>query len=307
MKIFIKKLLLFTLPVLFLALSFEFLLRKIPNDYLFKRKFLDEKSDSVKVLFLGSSHAYFDINPAHFSSYSFNASHVSQSLDYDFEILKKYKNNWHSLKCIALPISYFSLFGNIETGLESWRVKNYILYYGMHTSTKSIDHSEILGNKIDVVIRRLISYYIDGNSNITCSDLGWRLNHAPKEKRDLEITGKKAAIRHSLLNADLFEENKAVLKSIIEFARERHINVLFYTPPAYHTYVENLDPARLNSIIKTLTDIDQANNNVLYKNFLTDSSFAREDFFDADHLNETGAKKFTIKIDSLINQNNMLK
>jgi hypothetical protein len=42
--------------------------------------------------------------------------------------------------------------------------------------------------------------------------------------------------------------------------------------------------------------------NVTYQNFLLDSSFSAIDFFDADHLNEIGAKKLTSKLDTLINQ-----
>jgi hypothetical protein len=40
---------------------------------------------------------------------------------------------------------------------------------------------------------------------------------------------------------------------------------------------------------------------VKYLNLLTDKAFDEKDFYDADHLNEIGAKKFTLKIDSLIN------
>ena len=43
-------------------------------------------------------------------------------------------------------------------------------------------------------------------------------------------------------------------------------------------------------------------NDSIYYNFLTDKSFIAEDYYDADHLNEIGAKKLTLKIDSIINE-----
>ena len=110
MKKFLKFILLFTLPIFILGLSSEYILRKIPNDYLLKKEFLDNNSDSIEVLFLGSSHAFYGVNPAYLSLNSFNAAIVSQTLDYDFEILKKYRNNWSNLECIVIPISYFSLY-----------------------------------------------------------------------------------------------------------------------------------------------------------------------------------------------------
>jgi hypothetical protein len=38
----------------------------------------------------------------------------------------------------------------------------------------------------------------------------------------------------------------------------------------------------------------------MYYNFLNDPSFQAEDFYDADHLDEKGAKKFTLLLDSVI-------
>jgi hypothetical protein len=46
--------------------------------------------------------------------------------------------------------------------------------------------------------------------------------------------------------------------------------------------------------------IERENENVYYYNFLDDNDFVEDDFFDADHLNELGAMKFTKKVDSAI-------
>ena len=69
-------------------ISFELLLRNIPNDYSFKKNYLNTKSNSIEVLFLGSSHIYYGINPEYISRNSFNGSHISQSLNFDLEILE---------------------------------------------------------------------------------------------------------------------------------------------------------------------------------------------------------------------------
>lgn len=291
------------LPIFILGVSSEILLRKIPNDYVLKRKFLDNYSDSIKVLFLGSSHAFYGVNPAYFSSKSFNASYPSQTLNYDFEILKKYRNNWKDLECIAIPISYFSLFVSFDTGIESWRVKNYNIYYGMNMSNKFVDNTEALSNKLSVNLDRLYSYYVCGNSNISCSSLGWGIDFNSKNKKDLNKTGKQAAKRHSTKDNRYLTANINTLKAIIEFAKNRGVRVLLYTPPAYHTYSENLNSTQLSQTISTVKNIGREYNNVVYVNFLTDPSFLAADFFDADHMDEVGAKKLTHKIDVLINQN----
>jgi hypothetical protein len=286
-----------------LGLLSEILLRKIPNDYVSKKQFLDNNSDSIKVLFLGSSHALVGINPTYFSVFSFNAGYFSQSLDYDFEILKKYKNNWENLDCIVIPISYSSLYGRLETGIESWRVKNYIIYYEMNTFTQISNFTELFSTRLNVNLGKIYTYYIRGESNISCSNLGWGQDYNSKKKEDLVKTGITAAKRHLKKDDRFLEENIKILKSIIEFAKNKNVKVFLFTPPAYYTYVENLNRMQLIQTITTLIKIDNFYNNVAYLNFLEDSSFSAVDFYDADHLNEIGAKKFTIKLDSLIIRN----
>jgi hypothetical protein len=193
MKKNIKYVLLFLLPIIIIGVSLEILLRNIPNNYQYKKEFLDKYSDSIRVLFLGSSGAFYGIDPAYCSPKSYNASQVSQSLDYDLETLKKYRNNWSNLKCIAIPINYISLFDKLESGIEAWRVKNYCIYYGMHRSGKLKNYTEVFSSKLDVNLKRLYSYYIEKKPNITCTYLGWGFKNQSRYKQDLEQTGKTTA------------------------------------------------------------------------------------------------------------------
>jgi hypothetical protein len=49
-----------------------------------------------------------------------------------------------------------------------------------------------------------------------------------------------------------------------------------------------------------MEELDAAYSNVIYVNFLTSNLFDQEDFYDADHLNEIGSRKFTLEIEKLI-------
>ena len=302
MRKFLQKSLFFIIPLLILGLLFEYSLRKIPNDYQFKKEFLDKNSDSVRILFLGSSHAMFSINPEYISNKSFNAGHNSQTLDYDFEILKKYANNWRSLECIAISISDFTLYKKVGV-MDPSKIKNYTIYYGFKTSWKISDHSEVLSIKGLSNLKRAYVYYMQNKSPISCSDLGFSFFSDPTTKYDLVETGKKNAAYHASKDDKYLNENLNTLKSIIEFTRKREIRLFLYTAPAYQTYVENLDINQLQRAIKTLADIQNKYNHVVYRNFLSDNSFSANDFINADHLNEKAARRFTLTIDSLINKN----
>lgn len=286
------------MPILLIAISFEVLLRRIPNDYQYKKDYLDKNSSSVQTLFLGSSHSYFGINPIYTHSKSFNASYMSQSYKYDLKILKKYDGKWNELKCIALPVSYFSLFWNLETGIESWRTKNYMIYYGFNSSGNIKDYSEFLSNTFKTNFLKLYSFYWVKQNTINCTDLGFGLDYNSKYKKDLKTGGAERAKIHTATDYKFFNPNKEYLTEIVEFAQARNIKIVLYTPPACANYIENLNSKQLEYTIETAEELQKKYNNVQYYNLMTDKNFKENDFYDVDHLNEIGAKKLTGIVDS---------
>ena len=115
MKKFLFHLSKIILPILFFFLVLEIAIRKIPNDYQLKKDYLDKNAAEINTLILGSSHTFYGLNPEYFSKKTFNAAYVSQSLDLDYEILKKYDSKLKNLKTVIVPISYFSLFETLDT------------------------------------------------------------------------------------------------------------------------------------------------------------------------------------------------
>lgn len=298
MKKVIRKISIFILPIVVLALIFEVLLRRIPNEYTYKRTYLEKHADSIQVLFLGSSHAYLGINPAYMSVNSFNAAISSQSIDYDLQILQKFDTRLTHLKYIVLPISYFSLFTNLSEASESWRIKYYMLYFQLHSAKKFTAYTEILCGSLELNLKRLVLYYVRKKQSIGCSDLGWQIPFATNQ--DVAATGLEGAKKHTNKNRALYPEQVDMLKQIISIAKQKNAVVLFYTPPTYNTYYNHLDTAQLSLTMNTAAELVKENSNTRYHSFLRDSSFTISDFYDGDHLNGPGAEKFTRKMDSLI-------
>jgi len=86
MKKFITKTIFLLIPIIICAICMELLLRQLPNDYKYKKEYLDAHANKIETLILGSSHSFFDLDPTYFSNITFNAGEVSQTLNYDFEI-----------------------------------------------------------------------------------------------------------------------------------------------------------------------------------------------------------------------------
>ena len=304
MKKYLKRLGWICLPLLLIAIMMEVLLRNIPNDYLYKKEYLDAHAPEMETLILGSSHAFYGLDPVYFSSNTFNASHISQTLDYDYEILKKYQPQLTNLKTIVLPISSFTLFARMHKSLEKWRVKNYILYYKLKMAKSVKNYSEVLSIPLKYTLMRLASYYIKGTPEVTTSTLGWGTNYTSAHAKDLVETGKRAAFIHSgglnIVDSNeikkIFEENEIILNELLEWCKQKEVQILFVSPPGYKTYRENLNPLQIQITEQAMEQFALEHDNCSYLDLFADTTFIASDYYDADHLSEIGAEKLSKRV-----------
>lgn len=305
MKKFILKIFLITLPIFISLFCMEIILRKIPNDYKQKASYLKQNSNQIETLILGSSHSFYGINPEYLSGNAFNASHVSQSLDYDYEILMNYSDRFDRLQTIYIPISYFSFWSRLDTGAEKWRTNLYYDSYGIKKNMTTTDYFKI-NESFKPNFFKVAKFIIKDKNDITSTKLGWGTKYKSKNAKDLTETGKKAAERHteeihSKKLKIIFKENVVILKKIISWGNSRGINIIMFTPPAFNAYTDNLDKEQLIATINTATTIAETYDNCYYINMMNDSCFIAKDFYDSDHLSEIGAEKLSIKL-NIINK-----
>ena len=298
MKKFLFYLVKIILQILLFFLVLEVAIRKIPNDYQLKKDYLNENAAEINTLILGSSHTFYGLNPEYFSQETFNAAYVSQSLDLDYEILRKYDLKLKNLKTVIIPISYFSLFETLETDVEKWRIKNYVIYYDLENTYQLLDHFESLDNHIALNVKKIIKYYVLNKSYITSSYLGWGTNFNSKNKKTLN--GEFTAKKHTAKNFNLYDENIKSLQKIVTLCRKNKVKVIFITTPTHASYYHNLNKNQLEKTTKTISKFVKNNSNCEYINMLTSDKFTNEDFYDADHLNEIGAKKLSLFLNKFV-------
>lgn len=288
----------------------EYILVSIPNDYSYKKTYLDKHSSEIEVLVLGSSHSFFGIDPIYFKKNTFNASHISQSLDFDNAILCKYKDRLNKLETIILPISYFSLWSKLENGSESWRVKNYQIYY--HLNSKSLKSKlELFNGKNTSSLKRVYEYYKSKTNDITVNQFGWGTTYSSVNNNDLIETGLTASKRHtkkeidSGTNKKIFDSNINYISQIIDFCYKNGVNLIFITIPTHQAYFTQLDKHQLSTMINTVKSLTQKNSHINYLNWLNHPDFQDVDFYDADHLNEIGAEKLSVILSDYVDTLNI--
>jgi hypothetical protein len=298
MKKFIKRIIYFLIPILLFFICLEITLRKIPNDYKYKSEYINKSSSQIETLILGSSHSYYGVNPYYMSPNTFNNAHVSQSLNFDYQILMSKSKDWKKLKKIYLPISYFSFWSDLSNGLESWRSKFYYHAYDIDDNL-SFQDKFFITQKFTISIRHFYNFIFKGKDLFQINDLGWGLGYDSKKSNNLQISALSASKRHSINNIysndnkDIFSKNVWYLNQISNWAKTNGVEVIFFTPPAHISYINNLNPEQLSITRNTISNISDKYDNCNYIDLMESSFFEKKDFFDSDHLNEKGAKKLS--------------
>lgn len=301
MRKFLIKLSCFILVVLVLFAFLEYKARRVPNDYSVKNALLSEYCQSLNTIIIGNSQAYFGIDPVYFRNKTFNAAHVSEPLNMDAFILNKYLPQMDSLKNIIVSISSFTPFSYWKPGGkgEAWRIKHYHLYYGYPTSFFDIKNNlELYDLNFPNDMRWAKACM--GRSLTYTDSLGFGHNYLSYHKTDWEDCSNAVRIHSSGFFPDNPNvlENKEVLCSIAQNNKSRTIYLVFF--PVWHTYSDLMNEEQITAVRDFCKQIECVNDNVVFVDLYKDSRFLAEDFADAYHLSEVGAKKLALILDDLI-------
>ena len=204
-----------------------------------------------------------------------------------------------SLKVLILPISYFTLFSNLEDGVEKWRVVNYSSY-GIYLPNIRTSIRLVSDNK---AFKKSIKSLLGKQNEKYCTELGMGTQYSyEKRSHDLASTAEAAVKRHTkkIVNKEILSANKNYLEEICETCQNKNIEVIILTTPTHFSYYSKLDKKQLEITTEICNKLDEKYSNVTYLNWLENNNFIDEDFYDADHLNNKGAIKLTKLINDYI-------
>jgi len=293
MRKFVKVVSLFLVPIVVMAMVMEVLLRQIPNAYKTKSAYYEKKHKTIETLILGSSHLEYGVNPDFMFNEALNFANVSQTIDIDCQLLKSLAPQMPNLKYLIVRLSYTTLYEQLKKGDESWRIKDYNLYTPKRLDVKVKHQFEVFSIKLKTNIKRLLDYYVYGKTKIKTSPAGWSVNTNIQPAADLNKKGKAAALKHTVSNKALFNENVAYLDEVVKYCKAQNILVLLVTTPTYKSYYLNVNPKQLQATTQTGKQMMLKYDNCKYYNLIDSPRFLESDFFDGDHLNRNGAKKLT--------------
>ncbi len=296
----------FFLPIILLLGFVEYQLRShhFTSSYAAKKYYVEQQLDSIETLILGSSESFNGIDPTYFSTTTFNLANVSQTLFYDKALTLKYLNQMPKLKNVIINISYFSFFYQLHDIKEKWRDDYYRLLFDIKFSN---DKNFTLNNfsylsvyQLKHSIELAFSNFKDDNAvNILHN------GYQPRFRSEL-INDSTGLARVNIHHNEIFKHRRKEIEIDVEDfvvqLKRKNINIIFITTPVYTTYSKFCNPKIIeqnSNFINQLTSKYQCK----YYNYFTDTSFKKTDFFDNDHLNNSGAKKLSIKLNEEISRN----
>lgn len=304
MKKFLIKIIFLSIPFIVTLFYFEHDLNKIQNSYNYKRKCLEAQLNSIQVLVLGSSEITYGVNPEYFSLKGFNLSNISQSLYYDKRLVLKYIDKMPKLQFVIINISYFTFGYQIIDGIENWRDYYYTQFWNINFP--ELNYFDLRRySKIFLYTPELAFSFIKHTNTVNLINNletnGYlkidTLNNNININNDL---GRQRVNFHDYYYKESrYKENLNDLESLVNELIKRKIKPVIVTPPVWRTYYKFADKSKLkrnHDVINTICN----KYNCKYFDYFTDYRFNKRDFFDNDHLNFLGAKKFSMVINNEI-------
>ena len=290
MPTFLKKILLYFLPIAILAIGLEFYVESIPNSYTYKHQYMEQHAAEIQTLVLGSSYAYNGID-AELLPHAFNLANSSQCFEDDYRLLAKYLPKMDSLQTVILPLSYSSL----QMVSSSNRRGYYTIYMDLYPRWPLSKYSFECCN-LELMAKKIIKYLLDEDL-VRCDSLGQRLGHTLASRPD------DWQQTQALVSNDRFvgpaamlyvEENIQWLQQMATLCESRGVTLCLVAMPMLEEYrraMPHEQIALMEHVMQQLTDTYPHVQVLDYQSWGTD-----DDFYNATHLNTIGARRLTLEM-----------
>ena len=311
MKLFFKKILIFVFPLFIIVIIMDLYLGNMNSLYEEKAEGLKKEAHEIKILILGNSYAAYGVDPNYFTDYAFNIANPGQSIYFNKEITLQNLGNLKKLKYVFISLDYHSLYFSSQRG-----ERNIWSYYGngiKHDSTNyyKADISPFLFGydpkvSFSLIKKNLLAkwkfrnqpYYLDfdveaGISKTDTLVKGF-ISFSETERNvfnsiwyDMRSNDVKKFINTSTEKKLVLNE----LNQLITALQKKGVTPIFFSTPTFKDYNTNLDSGIINKN-RVDAEILCKEYNMEFWDYARDNNFSQNDFFNPDHSNKKGARKF---------------
>lgn len=284
--------------------------------YYLKNAMAAAKRPSVNTLITGSSYGLFGIDEEMLPN-AVNLSLASQDLFYSIkEIYEICENNPH-IENVVLCCSYYYLFSDLSKSQnknELLRISKVYnpLFKDVHNAlllppkeVRLLDGCIFDTNKIidDYSMGKYRQHYFNKNRPrenfaLRCwEDQSKNWIQLTEEEKEFAAKERTASHNKNQKRKITLCENTRLFQELMAFCSNRDINMVLVVTPASKYYIENMWSEFKDIFYDTINEMDGV---IHLLDLYGDSRYADEDFIDTDHLSESGARKMTSDIRSIL-------
>lgn len=299
MKKFIHNITIIGIILLLINIAIEFLLFLRPNEYSYKRAYVEEHINDIRCLLLGNSHIANALKPNLLGNDVFNMATLGRNIVYDIDLAKRYVPQMKRLEFLIIPLEYKQFYFDRQkdnpgekgklSGLEESRKCMYYKYMGIRVDGFWY-WSEILNSKLDYMSR----FLKNDKDAVECDSLGYGGNNLLNRKYNW-MDWHLPKIVDTTIDANR-EKQKLLFSrycTLAELAMNQGAKLVLIFTPMYKTYNNSTNPVVIKEMESFVANLKQKYPNVEYYDYSTDERFIDEDFYDASHLTDIGANKFS--------------
>lgn len=308
MRKFALKLLLFLTPFVVLVLGMDAWLRQL--DSLYKEKYQGVMlHPETEVLILGNSHACYGVDPTAFSRPAYNLANPNQSLYFDQRITLKLLPQLPHLKYVLISIDYHSLYFSSQGIRDVWsyyatdiryKNRNYWLedaspfLFGYTPSVAMAMLKKSISRKMQYKGKKAVTFEVESGIDPLDSMVKGYMGFSQDDSASFNAKtyqdradGFNQRVKSSKEHTEVLND----LKSFIRQLKHRGITPVFFSTPVYAEFMPYLDQ---KIIRQNKNEVYQlcAEYGLKYLDYSQSNTFCRPDFYDSDHLNKKGARKF---------------
>lgn len=306
MKCFLRKTALFAIITLLICIGIELFLLTVSNGYSYKRRYVEENGDRIKVLVLGHSYTATGIIPEHLGDSVFNMAISGRTAHYDAVLAQRYVPTLKNLKCVIWPLRYNSQYLSYiypcasKEGTQK-SINFTSTYQCMYEKYMNISYeplipylhwSELLNSRLEYGSRIFKRGFREKHE---CTPSGFEPMSASSRPSDWQTNQLTLRIDYDHPNATLaLNENIGNLKRIASACNKAGVRLVVVAMPCYSTFTEMMTERGKAEMLQCVDSMQSAYPLTEYYSFIDDPRFTEDDFFDASHLHEKGAEKFSL-------------
>lgn len=304
---FLTYCLLFFIPVIVGYGVMEFLSRDLPSSFKTNSYYIKREGAKLETLVLGSSQMQSAINPEWLDSPTLNLASGDQHHDTDFKLLKNFQEQLPKLKTVVLEVSY-SHFELPHNGPDFWKNSMYLNYYHVNCYERNTyfkDRLLYLSNP-KLFSEKIIPHFVKREQLEVYNEFGFNTNNYRGQFKTLGHDEEKiAAMPRFKINTEpnlsIFATNTSLFDDMLAYLSEKKIKVIICKVPMYKTYHARKHPDILRRRDSVIDQLLRKYSNVSLMDAETDTlNYEVKDFWNQSHLNPKGAKKFTARLNAVL-------